>query len=377
MPTPQEARLLMKQLQDYHVKAAVDRIDAGERGEFADSTKYDMVYGGKRYAPKRVVGLALEEFSGEKFNHGHFKGGEESLAFRTLQRLKFEVKDKDGVSYKSRIGKYGKLTREWVLEAIKANGGRATKAEIEAYIKPRVPEFNVSNIDPDLQLMTVNMRGRSAWTPNSKPRRCDGTHELDVLFREEAVPATYVLFDVAKHGLWELAFLPGEEVVRPRLLVRPEEASALLNALADAQSNNDFDAKNDSDARKKVLRGIAMRLGQPRFRRDLMTAYECRCAVTGCDAEDALEAAHIMPYKGEHTNAVKNGLLLRADIHTLFDLGLLTINPETYTVALSPALTNTRYKNLAGAKLRLPKLPSLHPDKEALQRHRERLNLVF
>ncbi len=50
-----------------------------------------------------------------------------------------------------------------------------------------------------------------------------------------------------------------------------------------------------------------------------MDAYGGRCAVTNCDIEDVLEAAHISPYNGPSTDQVYNGLLLRTDIHTLFD----------------------------------------------------------
>ncbi|WP_169719739.1 HNH endonuclease, partial [Novosphingobium acidiphilum] len=56
-----------------------------------------------------------------------------------------------------------------------------------------------------------------------------------------------------------------------------------------------------------------------------MKAYDGKCAVTSCAIEPLLEAAHIHPYLGPKTNHVTNGMLLRADIHTLFDLGLLAI----------------------------------------------------
>ncbi|WP_200883691.1 HNH endonuclease [Archangium violaceum] len=52
-------------------------------------------------------------------------------------------------------------------------------------------------------------------------------------------------------------------------------------------------------------------------------AYGGRCALTDCEEPRVLEAAHIFPYHGPQTNHVTNGLLLRADLHVLFDLGLL------------------------------------------------------
>ncbi len=59
----------------------------------------------------------------------------------------------------------------------------------------------------------------------------------------------------------------------------------------------------------------------------LLKAYSGRCAVTGCDAEPALEAAHLRPYKGPESNTAANGLLLRSDIHTLL-FGCWPSTPE-------------------------------------------------
>ncbi len=74
-----------------------------------------------------------------------------------------------------------------------------------------------------------------------------------------------------------------------------------------------------------------------------------------CDAEAALEAAHIFPFRGADTNHIKNGLLLRADIHTLFDLHLISIDPHTNKVVISSSLLNTCYKELNGKPLKSPK----------------------
>ena len=84
-----------------------------------------------------------------------------------------------------------------------------------------------------------------------------------------------------------------------------------------------------------------------------------------------LEAAHIVPYNGEATNHVQNGLLLRSDIHTLFDLELLSINPDDYTVVISPNLKSSSYANFAGERIQVPEAEEQRPSKEALKIHRE------
>ena len=79
------------------------------------------------------------------------------------------------------------------------------------------------------------------------------------------------------------------------------------------------------------------RLGQGAFRVLVIDAYQRRCAVTGEKTLPVLEAAHIRPYANEGPHQVRNGLLLRSDLHKLFDVGYLTVTPE-YKLEVSPRL---------------------------------------
>ncbi len=69
------------------------------------------------------------------------------------------------------------------------------------------------------------------------------------------------------------------------------------------------------------------RLGQGAFRVLVTDAYQRRCAVTGERTLPVLEAAHIKPYALAGPHSVTNGILLRSDLHKLFDLGYVTITP--------------------------------------------------
>lgn len=120
------------------------------------------------------------------------------------------------------------------------------------------------------------------------------------------------------------------------------------------------------DARKRALQEVVRRQGQANFRRALLAAYAGRCVISGCDVSETLEAAHIKPYLGEHTNQVRNGLLLRADLHTLFDLRLIRIHPQDLTVVLDPSLHESEYRGLNGKRLRLPTSPLDAPAADAL-----------
>lgn len=128
-----------------------------------------------------------------------------------------------------------------------------------------------------------------------------------------------------------------------------------------------FIPKSIKEAKERIKISIARRQGQSKFRQSLLEAYNYRCAITDCDAQEALEAAHIIPYCETENNHPSNGLLLRADLHTLFDLDLITINPEAMQVHLAPSLRQTDYGRLHGKLLQLPKNKAYFPRKDALK----------
>lgn len=117
------------------------------------------------------------------------------------------------------------------------------------------------------------------------------------------------------------------------------------------------------DSEMPVMRQIRARRGQTEFRRRLIERYK-HCLVTGCGLVDALEAAHIHPYRSEADNCPENGLLLRCDIHTLFDLDLLGIEPETLIVQLAPHIAGHAYDQYAGQHLLCNET---QPSKEAIE----------
>ena len=83
--------------------------------------------------------------------------------------------------------------------------------------------------------------------------------------------------------------------------------------------NNEFDPNNIDSEKEKVLRSVTYRRGQKKFRDNLLRAYDSECVMSGCREEEVLQAAHILPYTDAETNKIDNGLLLRADLHNLFD----------------------------------------------------------
>ena len=128
----------------------------------------------------------------------------------------------------------------------------------------------------------------------------------------------------------------------------------------------EFDLGNIVRVPRRVSRAIIERRGQWSFRQGLLKAYGGRCQVTQHTGEPALEAAHIYPYSegGDYTNDLQNGLLLRADIHTLFDLGMLKVAPSSLEVRIMAPLINSSYAALDGTVLQTS--VDLQPSREAL-----------
>jgi len=119
----------------------------------------------------------------------------------------------------------------------------------------------------------------------------------------------------------------------------------------------------------KVLKEISVRRGQSTFRSQLLSLYSEACAVTDWDSRATLEAAHIVPVSDDGSNDVTNGLLLRSDIHTLFDLNCLSIDPTTWQVALSPLIEKTKYSELNGRVINLPASLADYPNETRLREH--------
>lgn len=107
-----------------------------------------------------------------------------------------------------------------------------------------------------------------------------------------------------------------------------------------------------------------LREGQATFRGQILAAYG-QCAVTGCRDHEALQAAHIIPYVDARSNLTTNGICLRADIHQLFDRGLVKID-VLYRVAIAKTMQWSEYRLLQGRALLLPSDPKEWPDKRFL-----------
>jgi HNH endonuclease len=156
------------------------------------------------------------------------------------------------------------------------------------------------------------------------------------------------LEDIKRTRTSKLRFLSASDW--EELITRAQSKSA-PNRSPEASSSivitSDQTAKLE-DERERTWQLIERRQNQGPFREALITREEGRCAVTGCRVLAVLEAAHLIPFAGGNPkrDSLENGLLLRADIHTLFDRGLMAVDPDTRELWISDKLADDAYRSL-------------------------------
>jgi putative restriction endonuclease len=126
------------------------------------------------------------------------------------------------------------------------------------------------------------------------------------------------------------------------------------------------------------LRLAPYRLGQQAFRAVVLDAYDRHCAITGSKIRPVLQAAHVKPLPAGGEHRLDNGLLLRSDVHTLFDRGYLAVDPH-HRLLVSPRLrqefgNGEQFYARAGQPITLPHRRADRPAREALEWH---LDTVF
>lgn len=453
------------------ILSGIRRFESDGPQKFRPSVRYDLLFEGKRYPPKAVVGLAAERLLGRALKPSEFNGGEDTACFRVLRELGFEIVSKNVVS-------------GWIFQ------GNPDQFDIEGYISANEEifwyvgqEHYIADIRPGQPVflwMAKGSMGResgivASGTILAGPERLPadaaslrfgriGYDSSEILWRtrlsitarrlgkdllksswcredpvlrdlrilKQAAGTNYPLneaqisrlaqvlgrtgedFDERDSTIALLAYAktygrplsvkPGSPIAEAALLsgrvvssvytkvqnfrsldprdtrdglsggsdtdkavwarfYDPENAqlkfselqaavftkqvsvSAALKRLEELIQAPDDDTTTAQQAARKIRRG------QPRFRRNLLRIHDGRCAVTGTDLECVLEACHISPHAASGTNHTSNGVLLRSDIHDLFDDLLLTFDSEM-VIRVAPELRGSEYVKLDGLLLR-------------------------
>ena len=196
----------------------------------------------------------------------------------------------------------------------------ADTLEEEAAVTCYEAHYGNSYIEPDGQISASEIKS-AVLRPSPQASIVELSPEILERILVELFPASRPIFSYFVQGITVMA---GDAGANNRPGLSPYSPSLV-------------------DERRRVLRSIRERRGQSGFRRKLIKRYGPKCMISGCTLLDAVEAAHIWPYRGPDDNHPDNGLLLRADLHTLFDLDFLGIHPETLHVSIAEDARQSGY----------------------------------
>jgi putative restriction endonuclease len=285
----------------------------------------------------------------------------------------------------------------WAEMKKRADEGLRLSTAAKGIYKPAYTDFalSVRTIQdgpyPDKE---VEYRPDGSWVcqyfqenPNPTLRDREATNRGLILCMEQRVPVGFLIkrkskpraeYDVLGLGLvtsWDQGYFTINGFSSAGTLdldtLTHDAATARTKVLGHDDVKTDSVLRTDQDLREFQLSSVAIRRGKAKFRNSLLIAYGSRCCISGCDVTSALEAAHISPYRGEQSNQVSNGLLLRADLHTLFDLGLLALDDQLRTILAPELCRSEHYKELSGLRIHLPPDEAKQPSLVAISAHRK------
>jgi len=210
-----------------------------------------------------------------------------------------------------------------------------------------------------------SLRGSDPSLPGAPPLGCVVLRDVVFLERQQWISwreAEGWSRNIVNDKSYDLTGPPGEQLLallRARYDTPPDLAPAFQLV--------------DCDTRRWQEQVVAQREAQGTFKLVLLDAYDSRCAVTGERVVPVLDAAHIQPYFGPASNHVQNGLLLRTDLHRLYDEGLVTVTPDLrfrVSERIKEVWENGHeYYALRGRELRPTRQESQMPSRDALAWH--------
>jgi HNH endonuclease len=329
---------------------------------FIDSTKFDLIHLGKRLPPKAITALAVQHQTGYLPTPNNFSGGADSKSFLLLRNAGFRIVPKIGtipfdVGSKYKRPRFAKYlgTDQDTTKGDWATGYHLhidKEAGIEGWwfvfsslgVAGRTGHDYSNNW---LDKTTLHWQGKKS-SQVGQPQidaLLSGNYPVLLFSRNDnRDPFTY-------HGL--ATPMKVNDVVPVEVDWKVDNAPDHDGEIKDFDGYIDGDIYKPSnvDHREKVMQEIRIRRGQQKFRQSLLKVHSNKCVITGCDIVGLLEAAHIRPYRGVDDNHPSNGLLVRCDIHTLFDLDLLGINPNTRQIHFKDSVRRPPYDSLEGIHL--------------------------
>lgn len=223
-----------------------------------------------------------------------------------------------------------------------------------------VAQAVAGNVDQSNGIMRITLSnvalvsspfGFDKFTKRPDNGHVTGTRLLDYKSISRGTNA-YLIEDDEISSFLEIVERIGDGVVSRKIIVETEVTTPSVKfSWADEIKSHKEEILSDLTERR--LNWQKVRPVQGRFRDALFDLYHRKCLLTRCTVEEALEAAHVLPHNGDPVrDRPDNGLLLRRDLHTMFDAMLWSIDPKTNTVRLAQRVSDRSYDALEGKVIR-------------------------
>jgi hypothetical protein len=350
-----------------HVLAAIRDLDAGTKHPFHESTKYDLVYEGRRYAPKAVFGFAARHAAGAEIGPEDFTAGTDSTCFRTLERAGFEIVPKDGTGSEPEGPRHWWVNHKQTVQQEReggylwspkknSNGARNRTYDNMTDVRPGDAVFSFANAQ-------IGAVGIATGTARSAPKPTefgkagdswsdDGWYvpvefkELEKPLRPQAVAEQLAPLLPKRHspirangmgnqGVY-LGAVPDAMAAKLRELLAGQ-VEKIEESIDDSVIGEGEEAAEEADLKQRTDIGpvekqqlVKARRGQGVYRSNL-NKIEKACRVTGIADRRHLRASHIKPWvKSDDQEKLDgyNGLLLAPHVDHLFDQGYISFTDE-------------------------------------------------
>jgi hypothetical protein len=314
----------LKAINTEHVKAAIQEINLNGFPSEHTSKKYFLVYNNIPYPQKYIASLATQYATGKQLMPHQFSA---SQSHPILQSLGFSIQttlDGNGEEF---FDKNIKIAGEVIAELY--------------YFSKEIYEKRISD-NTAISLLKIAQPTAIAYINGFKQMRKGNVYKRTMNVEGTEYFLKHIYFDYGNEGL-ELAlqsldkhlhYYKSLEKGNPRKIrALWKKYVEILENQKDNEISIDIEGivldKEINDTTRQTL--INARLGQGRFRKDLIEYWNSKCALTKCKTVAALKASHIKPWRACTNNErldSNNGLLLIANLDSLFDKGLISLNNE-------------------------------------------------
>jgi putative restriction endonuclease len=342
-----------------HVVQAIADLDRGVEAPFGTPTGYELIFNGKRYAPKAVIGLACRSLIGRILRSDEFSGGEApGQANNILRLLGFDV---IGIGPKSIPEDQVKIQREreyrlelWrKLHEIGGPTGVAPQKlrELGVYGGAQgiwVDKERTSQITKSGDGITVSVLHTGSSYADDLSEDCIVYHyprtrrpssrDLSEINATKAASTYSIPFFV-------ISYAAKNSNVRDVHLGWVEswddQSRTFLITFGETAPESQTDELLDDSpfaligTDQPIKREVNSRSGQQRFKFKVFKRYTAKCAVCGLSMQELLDAAHVCPKTARGIDDPRNGLVLCANHHRAFDAGLFAIEPSGMKICYS------------------------------------------